>query len=49
MLGEKEAEQLVNFVKSDAQATAQKQFEYITKDIKSLKDELYQSLPTRKI
>ena len=46
-LGEKEAEQLVNFVKLEAQSTAKKQFEYVTKDIQSLRDEFYQNFPNK--
>jgi len=46
-LGEKEAEQLVNFVKSEAQAAATKQHEYLSLDIKTLKDDLHQNFPTK--
>ncbi len=46
-LGENEAEQLVKFVKSEARAAAEKQFEYLSKDIKTLKDDLYQNFPVK--
>lgn len=46
-LGEKEAEQLVNFVKAEAEAIAKKQYEYTSKDIQSLKDDLHQNFPTK--
>lgn len=46
-LGEKEAEQLVSFVRSEAQTAAQKQYEYSSKDIKTLKDDLHQKFPTK--
>ena len=45
--GEKEAEQLVNFVKAETQATLQKQYEYLSKDIKALKDDLHQIFHTK--
>lgn len=46
-LGEKEAEELVIFVKSEAQAAAQKQYEYFSKDIKTLNDDLHQNFPAK--
>jgi hypothetical protein len=46
-LGEKEAETLVNFVKAEAEVNAEKKYEYIHKDISTLKDELYKNFATK--
>lgn len=46
-LGEKEAEQLMNFVKSEVEHSSETKYEYINKDIKALKEELYRSFATK--
>jgi len=46
-LGEEEAEQLVTFFKTEAQAITQKQYEHISRGIKTLKDDLHQNFPTK--
>jgi hypothetical protein len=46
-LGEQEAEQLVNFVKSEVGNLSEKKYEFISKDIGALRDELYKNFATK--
>lgn len=46
-LGEAEAEQLLQYVHEESVSVAEEKYQYITKDIANLRDELYKNFATK--